>query len=368
MGKEDRAGASGPVRRHLFSAANPKDGECVQEVLAQLRGILSALNSSSGARLSLGRITSYLLFRVAEAEKCDLPSSMLYWGRNDTIARTRIHYTVAAIGNLETAYRNQVNNLFDKVGHGERFSLDESVNAGGYLGTPLCPLPKTVRDLSRDLQSAVRSSAKLSLAERHNRYALYTSMLINFGTGYRSINDPSLKEMEIDFDLGVGIIADKGIATYRSRYVYLAPVVLKQIRYYRQHMQVIYSKLGVDSPPIFDLVKNRDYEGLPLNLFWMGGDLEPVQLLGPEVVKERLKKDYGYHIPQYSGRHYLKYRLLQRGCSPEIIEAQLGHWENGQEPWGRFSNLDPLDFIEEMSAHLPKIMEEDGWKDIQGLN
>jgi integrase len=308
-----------------------------------------------------------MLFRLAEADKCDLPGSMLFFGRNDKIARTRIHYTLAAVDHLETAYRNCVNSLLDNVGRPGRFILDEVVNSGSYLGTPFCPKPGTVRKLARELQSAVGSTRRSTLADRHNLYALYTSMLISFGTGFRAIHDPSLKEIEIDFDWGIGIISDKGNASYRSRYVYLAPVVLEQIKYYRQHLQVLYGQLGVINPSLFNMVKTLDYEGLPLNLFWLRGDLDPVELLTPGVARMILARDHQYTIRLNAGRHYLKYRLIQRGCSPELVEAQLGHWENGQEPWGLYSNLDLLDFAGQMAGHLPKIMEEDGWQAIRGL-
>ena len=103
------------------------------------------------------------------------------------------------------------------------------------------------------------------------------------------------------------------------------------------------------------------------SLFRILGEFDPVELLAPGVAKKILKTEHHYRIPLNAGRHYLKFRLLRDGCSPELIEAHLGHWENGQEPWGLFSNLDPLDFAGQMAGHLPKIMEEDGWKAIGGV-
>jgi hypothetical protein len=88
------------------------------------------------------------------------------------------------------------------------FELVETVNFSNYLGTPFCPSPGTVRKIATDLQVALETSGTLSLYERHNLYALYTSMLIAYGTGYRAIKDPSFNEIEIDFDYGIGIVCD----------------------------------------------------------------------------------------------------------------------------------------------------------------
>jgi hypothetical protein len=139
-------------------------------------------------------------------------------------------------------------------------------------------------------------------------------------------------------------------------------VVLKQIRYYREHVQAIYAHLGVFNPSLFNLVKAYDGEGVPLNFFWLSGDLEPLELLSPGKAKEILADEFDYSIPLNAGRHFLKFHLINTGCSPELVEAQLGHWEAGQEPWGPFSNLDPLDFASQMAAFIPDIMVNSGWR------
>ena len=332
-----------------------------------LRRILGELDRSHGTRLSLGRISSYLLFRVAEGSKSDLPSAMLLFGRTDKLALTRLHYTVASSRHLERVYRQCGSELADALGRTGLFSVTEMVNDEVHLGTPFCPTPTTVKNIARALQKGVQGAARSTLAHRHNLFALYSAMLIAYGTGFRAVHDPSFAEIEIDYDYGIGVISDKGDVPYRSRYVYLAPVVLEQIDHYRRHVQVVYSHFGVTNPSLFDMVKELDFEGLPLNLFWFRDEFAPVELLTPKVSKQILQRYHNYSMPLNCGRHYLKYRLLDAGCSPEIIEAQLGHWENGQEPWGRFSNLDPLDFAGQMASFLPKILRNDGWQAIKGL-
>lgn len=352
---------SGTERRLLIDSIDPTNETSRNSVLTILRGVMGGLNSASGARLSLGRISSYLLFRMAESEKSDLPGAMLYFGRNDKIARTRIHYTLANSRQLTSAYRTCTNTVFSKINVSGQFDAVESVEEpSSYLGTPFCPKVETVQKLAKGLRTTLDMQS-LSMIERHNYFALYTSMLISFGTGYRAIHDPSFREVEIDPHWGLGVIADKGEASYRTRYVYLAPVVLDQIRYYRRHIQTLYARLGVINPSLFDLVKTNDCAGLPLNLFWLTDDLEPLELLTPGKAKKILKDEFNYTIRLNAGRHYLKYHLIKAGCSPELVEGQLGHWETGQEPWGPFSNLDPLVFVQQLSDYIPNLMMNSGW-------
>lgn len=352
--------SSGAARSLLINTVKPADDTNTNNVLSILRGVMGAINSGSGARLSLGRLSSYLLFRVAETEHTDLPGAMLYFGRNDKFARTRIHYTLADSRQLTAAYQNCTNTLLEGVGCTGRFGSEVPASSYCYLGTPLCPEKATVRRQASVLRAKLDTKS-LSMVDRHNYFTLYTSMLISYGTGFRAINDPSFREIEIDPRWGIGIIADKGTAAYRSRYVYLAPVVLEQIRHYREHIQSLYAHLGIINPTLFDLVKTNDSEGLPLNLFWLSGDIEPLELLTPGTTKIILADEFNYKIPLNAGRHYLKYHLIKAGCSPELVEAQLGHWEAGQEPWGPFSNLDPLDFIRQLACYIPDLMESSGW-------
>jgi hypothetical protein len=352
--------SKGTERRLLVDTLDPVDERSRNNTLSILRSVLGELNSSSGARLSLGRISTYLLFRVAESDKSDLPGAMLYFGRNDKFARTRIHYTLADSRQLSSAYRTCTNTLLTKTGFPGSFERGEPTELPSYLGTPFCPKTETVQKLADDLRTKLDSTS-LSMFDRHNYFALYTSMLISFGTGYRAIHDPSFREIEMDPQWGLGVIADKGTATYRTRYVYLAPVVLDQIRFYRKHIQTLYSRLGVINPSLFDLVKANDCAGLPLNLFWLTGDITPLELLSPGKARGILKDEFSYTIPLNAGRHYLKYHLIKAGCSPELVESQLGHWEAGQEPWGPFSNLDPLDFVQQLADFVPPIITNAGW-------
>jgi hypothetical protein len=72
-------------------------------------------------------------------------------------------------------------------------------------------------------------------------------------------------------------------------------------------------------------------------------------------------------VPCNVNRSYLRNRLRAFGCSGEIVNYVLGHWENGEEPFGLYATLSPLDYRDAIAAPLQTLLAEDGWRCIQGF-
>ena len=355
----------------ILSAGAPAE-DSIKSLTNQARQILGQLNRSHGCRLSLGRISHCLEHALSRWRGEDLPSAMLYFGFREERPVTRIHYTLAPVRRMEAAYRRSCSDLMAKAGHPVTFHpgyTNEHVN----VGTPFSPLPETVQKLASNLREAVevsrpRSKSLPSIVNFHNHFAIYTACMIAFATGYRAIHDPSFEWADIDLETGLAIIADKNIdAFYNTRLVWIAPACLEQLRHYQQHLMTIYDLFHLKCPPVFQLVKDHSAFGRPLNLFFLHSDLERIELLRPGVLHTLLKTLHKHDLPINSNRHYLKGQLLESGCSPEIIEAFLGHWGIGQEPWTCLSGLHPLDFRNELQKHLVPVLQRDGWIPFRGL-
>jgi hypothetical protein len=56
--------------------------------------------------------------------------------------------------------------------------------------------------------------------------------------------------------------------------------------------------------------------------------------------------------------------LVERGHAAESIDALLGHWFNGEEPWSYFSTFDFGKHIELLKGSLVPLMKEIGFKSI----
>lgn len=382
------------VAMHYSQNITKVNVEYIDSVLRKITKALGELNRKYGTRLSVGRISQYWLHALSCEELIDYPSAMLFFGRSERFSVARIHYTCASVERLEKVYRKITSELLDELKYDATFPDWTAVNDQTYLGTPFCPLPETVRALVKSLRGAVEGTRPVKSHFRnvrtfHNNYALYTACLIAYATTYRAVRDPSLYENDINFTSGMGVISDKDDEyNYHSRFVWISDICKQQIIYYRRHLQRIHELFSLESPSLFKLFSQLDKDGRPLNLFLLNRTIDRTSVsesenygeqsgnkhrfiyqleeLRPANLEKRLKEHHNYRLPVNAHRHYLKNELLERGCPSEVIEAQLGHWELGMEPWNRFSNLHPREFCRQLNMHLTPILERDGWKAIKG--
>lgn len=385
--------ASVPVKTAVTEDITEPDEEYIDFVARTIRGALAKLNSEFGTRLTPGRISHYWLHALAREQKLDLPSSMLFFGQSPEYSVARMHYTCASAQHLEESYRNICTETLRELGFSNAFPDGDSVNDHIYLGTPFCPTADAVSSLAMSLRNAIDQSRPLHnelkyVMNFHNSYALYTACMIAFATTYRAVRDPSLYEKDIHYTSGLGVISDKDDeACYHSRLVWISDECRKQIAYYRRHLQRLYELFSLESPPLSRLFKNLVQEGRPLNLFIFQNEnvnkdkqssaenAAPhktpkivLEELKPANIEVRLREYHKYFLPANANRHYLKNELLNSGCPGDVVEAQMGHWDQGQEPWIRFSNLHPREFVRQLKKHLAPILKRDGWVAIAGCD
>lgn len=350
------------------------DDEYIGSMDKQIRAELGKINTAFGTRLSIGRICHYWLHALGAETGEDPPSSMLFFGHREKTAAARLHYTCSAAQRMEGTYRRICSDLFKELGRPADFPDDMLVNEMVYLGTPLCPEPYAIKNLVKSLLQAIKQSRPTrkqfsSVKNFHFHFTLYTACLIAFATTYRAVRDPSLYEKDIHFATGLGVISDKDdVSFYHSRFVWISEICRQQIINYRRHLQRLYEVFGLRCPALFKLFKELDLQGRPLSLFLISRDNASLVELGPGIIEKYLGELHQYDLPANSNRHYMKTELMERKCPLEVIEAQLGHWEQGQEPWNRFSNLHPREFCRQLDFHLSPILKRDGWIAVKGYD
>lgn len=243
-------------------------------------------------------------------------------------------------------------------------------------GTSYRPKRKTVRKMIRRLQERIRHIQNMErdrnkLLRLHNNIMRYTAIMFAFSTGFRAVRSPLLPPSQIDDTTGFAIISDKdGIDYYNSRIVWLPPVCIQQYRAYLKHLECLMSKLEYLDLDAFNalrhlLVHPRPNDKMPLFFFLRmdGGSC----VLKPTDIWSEIRKKLQYDLPANASRHYLRSNLTERGCPPELVAAFMGHWERGEEPWGCFSALPPIQYAETVASYLIPMLEEDGWTPITGM-
>ena len=57
--------------------------------------------------------------------------------------------------------------------------------------------------------------------------------------------------------------------------------------------------------------------------------------------------------------------MLETGCPPEVVDAWMGHWYRGEEPWRTFSSFAFADFRMALEEYLqPLILKQLGFRAI----
>jgi hypothetical protein len=121
----------------------------------------------------------------------------------------------------------------------------------------------------------------------------------------------------------------------KRRWIPLAPRVQDQLQAFRQHESA------------------RAERGVVGTSEWLRRD-----------VRSYLSSTMGWGLPPNFTRHYLRSSLVGE-VSSELIDAYLGHWVAGAEPWWNGSCLEPQSAAHKLHQALDSIFPESDWPVIE---
>ena len=174
---------------------------------------------------------------------------------------------------------------------------------------------------------------------------MYTVMMQGFATGYRAITDPFPAVDSIDPETGVCVISDKdGDDYYNSRLVWMPPIVLSQKELFDSHRTRIIPMVHHRHP---DMINE-----LP-EVFFLDDNFKPLPVR-PGTVSPILSEFLP--LPPNTNRRFLRTRLRELGCPGEVTNAFMGHWGRGQEPWGKYSSVSPMEMIDAVKPYILTII------------
>lgn len=371
------------IRRGRPTLLFPKKQSVYAKMISDF---FSSVNSRHATRLTANRISDYLFDVLARQDGADLTTAMFIIGREHFLGRNPSYYTSISVTQLQALYTK----LCKEIG-GRHFREKPRDNQGrvdsdladpwpvndqtSHVGSPFrptnCTVAILVTELKKSLKNSVQSdSSVLKIMRVHNNMTRYTAFLIAFSTGFRAIRDPFLSAAEIDWQSGFAVLSDKDNEdSYNSRMIWLPPVCLQQLQFFREHQQNALYRFNILIPGIFSNPDRPRRDAPGRYMFFAGFDSVnagyAATTLGPKLLGKNLRSVYA--LPFNSSRHYLRSCLLERKCPVEVINAFMGHFERGEEPWGVYSGFSPLAYRDALMDKLVPLLNEDGWEALCGL-
>ena len=363
--------------RYLFS----KKLEIYQVMISKFT---SLVNSRHATRLTANRISDYLFDVIERHPGADLTAAMYIIGREHFLGRNPSYYTAITTSKLQSIYQNVCKDIrdchFKERPREGQIKIDVAFNlqqekCSDFIGSPFCPTPATVQGLVVTLKESLSKataapSGILKLLRLHNSMTRYTAFMIAYGTGFRAVRDPFLSAAEIDWKTGFAVLSDKDNEDgYNSRLIWIPPDCLQQLMLFKEHQKNLLCRLSILIPNIQSRLKNQRSRSPKRFMFYTMSDAATGEYLAkplsPKLLGQKLRDIFA--LPINASRHYLRSTMLDRGCPVEVINAFMGHFERGEEPWGKFSGLSPIAYRDALDLLLTPLMRDDGWKPMPGL-
>lgn len=317
----------------------------------------------------------------------------ILFGRDDHLAEVQRYYTAFDRRALDRFFTSEMYDLWNRlIDNGfkpvsdlfkrtEPAAIHESL-----VGDDRVPRIESVKALIDALRETLLAlpapRRRADVIQRHNAFTTYTALGLALTTGFRAVRTPIPDLTAIDQQTGFMCLQEKDRSDgAHGRIVWLPERIRTQVRDYLCHLQRLRRHLPWDWPLelCVPATKHRDRSGfggesyslsLADTLFFIeetdAAGCKPVELTGT-TLQQHLDAVHARHWPvANAGRHLLRSYLAAAECPTTLINAHLGHWHYGEEPWGHFSTFDPLQYRRAIAPHLDRLLDVLGYEFVGG--
>jgi len=187
--------------------------------------------------------------------------------------------------------------------------------------------------IKRKLPLSNSADRKREFAIQHNAYTLYSVFSFCLSVGMRGIRTPYVHPSRIDPETRLVTIADKDNGTdYKRRLSIVLEPVYRQMQFYDRYLE---------SLAILDLP--RGTTKMPCYFLKLRGTQFVPVIVRPATIK--LLSNEFFPFPPNFGRRLIRTELSEQGIAPEYLDAWMGHWFRGEEPFGPYSTFSYSDYI-----------------------
>jgi hypothetical protein len=268
----------------------------------------------------------------------------------------RMFYTVYPASKLVATYKSALGNLEPKLKAGE-FNPTLHTESTGYIGARFVATIDSVAGCIKSLKQhlIVGVSNPNSLLERiqyHNHYTIYTWLMQAFGSTLRAVNNPTeiLGQWNKAKDVASVSLADKeNVFRDRARLIFLSEQLQTQLDHYLDHRDFLINNMGIQS----DVARLKEEADLLFSL-----NVEKGALAVTKTWVEGQFAQLGFPFPGNFHRGFIRSELLQSECPPQVIDAFLGHANQGESVVDAFSAFDYNEYRKELAWHLGKILQQ----------
>lgn len=288
---------------------------------------------------------------IAQGAGGDPAAASLITGRNQTLARPMTHYGALQLPEAINIHADATRAV-DRHHHSEY----PAELAALSIGDPQTPTDKAVRDMAQQLAACLVRRG-LGEATTHGAMMRHTCALVSFALALRGSGQlPAFKS--VDQRTGFCQVHDKYRDDPRqARLMWVPKVARDQLLMYEEHLGRLEQWLGTAARAQLAALRDDPESGAPL--FWVR---DRYRLEFVDLKKVLLSAtSFGWRGRENAGRHWLRSKLSGR-CSAETLGAYFGHWQQGVDPWGATSSLDPLSYRADLERCLDTLLRDAGWR------
>ena len=314
-------------------------------------------NYSPDGRVTAGKI-AWSMWAQLYLKQGDPALTCCTLGVDHHLARVRLFYTSPRIDNLQDTYNGVVGEIsmlglyaIRKPPKDPAWWMSTQIDPGNSVGSRLCPTVDAVKKyfaaLVKDIKAEMDYADRPGFIKFHNLYTLYVVQFFAYSTSCRAIKTPYLPPSEIDFERGIAALTDKDDGTHhKTRLVWLPEKLREQMLFYENHLATLRAQLS-----------HLTSDVLHEPCFFLSDSFEPL-LVRPKTIEPLLT--HYLDVKPNTHRRFLRTELIERNCSPEVVDAFIGHWQQGEEPHGTFSTFNFGEYQRVIQGFLEPIHNEIG--------
>lgn len=311
---------------------------------------------SPDGRISIAKISG-MLWRNLHSECGDPALASCVTGELHNLARVRLFYSTPSVAILQGLYLTVTSRIARRLRTQlglEPPSTDAVIASHqqlGAVGARLCPTPAAVSAYVSNLQKTLINAAEYSdrsgFCRFHNLYTLYTLQFFAYATTCRAIVTPYVRLEHIHPKRRIAPLSDKDDEfAHKTRLIWIPDPLWKQMHEYARHLDALRGQLNCTKNSIF-------WEPC----FFLDEQSKPVAAR-PKEIENHLNEFI--KIKPNTHRRFLRTELIERHCPPEVVDAFMGHWQQGEEPYGQFSSFSAKHYVETLRTYLEPLLAEIG--------